>query len=261
MRILVIDDNPLHQQSARQTLKGHDLTIVGTYDEAYELLQTDESADDPDHKSIVAEHERRYGPVPKEWSDLTEDERIIWMVRYERIGDELRPPGNYDAVLCDLLMPASKRTMAGEGLKYVGQEMPVGFGLVLMAVRAKVKYAAVVTATNHHNHPAAAMLDPFLSSCPHKYDGGSPSRFVMNGARVGYFSAPFCWLENSPPCTSCGGNFTPKPCDWFPNEATHPEGCGKCRGSGKTHCDRCSGSGLSEQGKDWGLVLKAMTIE
>ena len=39
MRILVIDDNQIHHMSARQTLGGHELRIVGTYDEAYELLR------------------------------------------------------------------------------------------------------------------------------------------------------------------------------------------------------------------------------
>ena len=38
MRILVIDDSPVHQQSARQTLGGHDLTIVGSYDEGQKLV-------------------------------------------------------------------------------------------------------------------------------------------------------------------------------------------------------------------------------
>lgn len=39
MRILVIDDSPIHQASARQTIIGPDLTIVGTYDEAHRLLE------------------------------------------------------------------------------------------------------------------------------------------------------------------------------------------------------------------------------
>lgn len=40
MKILVIDDTVAHQQSARQTLKGHDLTVVGGHDEALEVLST-----------------------------------------------------------------------------------------------------------------------------------------------------------------------------------------------------------------------------
>ncbi|MBT7007781.1 hypothetical protein HN958_04760 [Candidatus Falkowbacteria bacterium] len=38
MKVLVIDDSPLNQESARQTITDHDLTVVGTYDEAYDLL-------------------------------------------------------------------------------------------------------------------------------------------------------------------------------------------------------------------------------
>lgn len=38
MRILVIEDNPIHQESARETLLGHETTIVGTVDDAWRLL-------------------------------------------------------------------------------------------------------------------------------------------------------------------------------------------------------------------------------
>lgn len=39
MDILVIEDKEMHQQSARETLKGHEVTIVGSYDDARELLE------------------------------------------------------------------------------------------------------------------------------------------------------------------------------------------------------------------------------
>ena len=39
MKILVIDDSPLHRASAQQTLGGHDLTIVGSYDEGQKLVE------------------------------------------------------------------------------------------------------------------------------------------------------------------------------------------------------------------------------
>ena len=38
MKILVIEDKELHQASARETLAGHDLTIVSSYDAAVKLL-------------------------------------------------------------------------------------------------------------------------------------------------------------------------------------------------------------------------------
>ena len=38
MKILVIDDSPLHQASAQQTILGHELVIATTHDEAHTLL-------------------------------------------------------------------------------------------------------------------------------------------------------------------------------------------------------------------------------
>lgn len=147
MRILVIDDNPLHQESARQTLGDHDLTVASTYDEAHRLI---------------------YGET-----DCT--------------GERQKPPEQiFDVVLSDLLMPASGMAIGEEGKKYIGQEMPVGFALSLMAALSGAKYVAVVTDTDHHDHPASAMLDTFNSY----HDSCISPRFVINGARVGYYHAP-----------------------------------------------------------------------
>ncbi len=65
----------------------------------------------------------------------------------------------WDVVLCDLMMPASGSEQGSEGQKFVGQEMPVGWSLALSAAREGAKFVAVVTDTNHHDHPASAMLD------------------------------------------------------------------------------------------------------
>jgi CheY-like chemotaxis protein len=129
MKILVIDDKKVNRVSAQQTIAGHDLTIVGNYDEAVRQLDS------------------------QEW----------------------------DVVLTDLLMPAGRDAQGGVGLQYVGQEMPVGFALALLAALRGAKYVAVVTATNHHNHPASAMLDRLGSS--YWRDGMRPN-FVINGARA-----------------------------------------------------------------------------
>ncbi|MFA5994390.1 MAG: hypothetical protein WC823_05525 [Parcubacteria group bacterium] len=40
MKILVIEDNELHRQSARETLAGHDITIVESFDEAMNIMNT-----------------------------------------------------------------------------------------------------------------------------------------------------------------------------------------------------------------------------
>jgi len=49
----------------------------------------------------------------------------------------------------------------GEGLDLVGQEMPLGATIALLAICAGVKNVAVVTDKNHHYHPASAALDHF----------------------------------------------------------------------------------------------------
>lgn len=187
MKILVIDDNPVHQQSARQTLNGHDLTVVGSYDEAFELLQRPLETI---RSETFAAMERDRFQFPGK--DASMEENIAANRHFCRqMHKVIIPNPRFDVVLTDLLMPASKRVMAGDGLKYVGQEMSVGFGLLLMAVQCGARFAAVVTDTDHHKHPASAMLDPFASICPHEYNSyGEPPRFTMNGTIVGFYQAP-----------------------------------------------------------------------
>lgn len=211
MKILVIDDGPLHQESARQTLKGHELVIAQTYDEAHRLLNGD--------------------------------------------GDVRRQ--SFDAVLSDLLMPASARAMAKEGLKYIGQEMPVGFAFTLVAALNGAKYVAVVTDTSHHDHPASAMLDAFESRCPHKYNSsGTPPRFVINGAKVGYYHSPMTPVEGTT-CTDCNGTGSKDECSCVERNAGSPKpDCDTCKGTGR-YCWPCQNSG-KKSGKNWGLVLKSL---
>jgi hypothetical protein len=108
-KVLVVDDNPNHRASAHAFLKGHDLTVVGTYDEAENV-----------------------------------------------IGSE-----QFDVVLFDLMIPASRKAQAGKGMQFVGQEMPIGTTLGFFALSKGVKNVAVVTDTNHHDHPASATFDEF----------------------------------------------------------------------------------------------------
>lgn len=45
MRILVVDDKDMHRQSARETLEGHELTVVSSFDEAIEQLKEKDKYD------------------------------------------------------------------------------------------------------------------------------------------------------------------------------------------------------------------------
>lgn len=212
MKILVIDDSPLHHASARQTLGGHEVTIASTYDEAHRLL-----------------------------NGVTE-------------GFTHESGQSFEAVLSDLLMPASEMTMGPEGEKYVGQEMPVGFALSLMAALNGAKYVAVVTDTNHHDHPASAMLDAFASRCPHEHGTvGRPPRFVINEAKVGYYHSPMTFVEGTT-CPDCNGTGSKKACYCVERNAGSPKpDCDTCKGTGSM-CWTCRNSG-KQWGKDWGKVL------
>ncbi|HVX90133.1 MAG TPA: response regulator [Candidatus Paceibacterota bacterium] len=80
----------------------------------------------------------------------------------ETYGEEvcrLLNKGNIDAYLGDLMLPASKETLAPDAYKFVGQEMPLGTITAFFALKKGVKRVAVLTQTNHHNHPASAATD------------------------------------------------------------------------------------------------------
>jgi CheY-like chemotaxis protein len=225
MKILVIDDNPIHQWSARQTLAIHDLTIAPTYDEAFQLLEAPEEAIQAQAR---LELEGRGFQFPRDHKNVKEH-----VAAHKALGRTKREvcltSPKYDAVLTDLLMPASRRAMDEKGMKYVDQEMPVGFGLVFMAVLCGARHAAVVTDTNHHDHPAPALLDPFYSQCPDEIGFDRPPQFRINSTLVGFYSpAPVCAVDHTT--------------------------CPRCSSEAVGTCPTCSGTGKAN-GKDWGRIL------
>lgn len=157
VKILVFDDSPAHQKSAKALLKDHDLTVVGTYDEAERLLTV--RIDEDAVAALVAE---KFGAGFDPWKDGVSEEKK--RAFYDFRGDARKKcviHPDFDAVLTDLLVPASKKTLGDKGWKFVGQEMPLGTIIALRAMAAGVKLVAVVTDTNHHDHPASAALDHF----------------------------------------------------------------------------------------------------
>lgn len=146
-----------------------------------------------------------------------------------------KTPCLWDAVLCDLLMPVGCNSVnqSYEGKQLIGQEMAVGWSLALSASKAGAKFVAVVTDMNHHNHPASAMLDDFNRHI-----------FNIDGAKV--------LMTNYVSMVGIVGT-----------ECT----CKACNGSGKLegypHCYRCDGSGIAftEEGKNWGKILKQLMGE
>jgi CheY-like chemotaxis protein len=85
---------------------------------------------------------------------------VVAMSEYGE-AKELAEKESFDVALIDLLMPAEATTLGTEGLKFFGQEMGIGFPLALALAHTNVGGVAVVTDTNHHNHPMSAMVDWF----------------------------------------------------------------------------------------------------
>lgn len=96
-------------------------------------------------------------------------------------GQERILSGGFEAVLVDLLMPASGQQQ-GDGAKYVGQEMPVGIFLALLAAQRGARYVAVFTDSDHHSHPASACFDAINS--PYPLSEMKPAILTVEGARL-----------------------------------------------------------------------------
>jgi CheY-like chemotaxis protein len=189
MKILVIDDSFVHQESARQTLTGHELTVATSYEEGFRLLAPFDSQ----------EHYIAKG----------------------------KKGGVYDVVLSDLLMPAPGMMLSDEARReYEGKEHALGWALVLRAVLNGARYAAVVSQVNHHAHPAAFALDAIDNADD---DDAMKPQFDINGARVGFFHAPTCLVEGvygcywkcdrgknerGNPCKLCNGTGFARGKDW-----------------------------------------------
>lgn len=154
MRVLVFDDSEIHRAAAHAQLKGHDLTVVGTYDEAQDLLMPK-----LDREKLDAALESRFGDFKPYRSD-DEAKKSEYYAAQKVAKEQATTFPNYDVVLSDLLVPASDQQQSS--MELVGKEMPLGIFIGLLAVvRARVKYVAILTDSNHHQHPASACLDVF----------------------------------------------------------------------------------------------------
>jgi CheY-like chemotaxis protein len=163
LNILVVDDEPLHRRAAEILLKCHTLTVVGSYDEAREALSSHTNYD------VARENEpelfekaglsRNFNPY-QENKDANDADKKKYHEACKAAREAATTHPNFDVVLTDLMMPASRSAQGPDGMQFVGEQMPVGTFLILLALRAGVKVIGMVTDMNHHNHPASAALDP-----------------------------------------------------------------------------------------------------
>jgi CheY-like chemotaxis protein len=212
MKILVIDDTKNHLDAALQVLEGHEVTVCSGYDEALKLLEV---------KYNEAERSKR--------QKAYEDQGLGWTASYKRANGETRLP-YWDAVLCDLLMPAGKDAQGTKGYEYVGKETLAGWSLALLAAKRGAKYAAVATDMNHHNHPGSAMLDRLDG---HLFEIDGAKMLLTNHVGMVGIKGTEC------KCKECGGTGKMKRTD----------------GSEYSCCDCENGVAFREEGKDWTRIL------
>jgi len=182
MKVLVFDDDPIHRLSAEFTLSDYDLTVVGTYDEAEKLL-----VPEYDYELRRAELKRllREARLPEDYNPYREEGASK---EDEKKYDELEEMASklattypvFDVVMTDLFVPASERAQGGAGLQHVGQQMPLGTTIALLALAVGIKKVAVVTDMNHHHHPASAAFDNFVSSSRYKRLKDLPIKIVCS---------------------------------------------------------------------------------
>lgn len=238
MKILVIEDSAAHRQSAIETLVGHDVTVVGSFDGAEKLL--DGSYFDRELKRIV------------------------------------EPPLGFDVVLTDMMMPMSERGLTRDTFKPT-ELVPYGIILALKAAHRGAKLVGLLTDTNHHNGAMSKALD-LLGPAYYDSSDGNPEvareikRFEINGAKVVFVHAPFVLrIEKSVVCDLCAHN--PGVCSNC--DATglnkdvrrNPRECWDCHKTDHVgKCKRCKGTGRYDKirrtkVKDWARVLNLLLTD
>ncbi len=95
------------------------------------------------------------------WEVTKEQRESFWKAEKEAVAKATTPPVGFDAVLTDLMVPASKQAMGGAGVRLAGQEMGLGTTIAFLALSKGVKLVAVITDMSHHAHPASAAFDCF----------------------------------------------------------------------------------------------------
>lgn len=230
MRILVVDDDKRHHESAVKLLgTEHELEIVSDPDEAIEKLEPRFDEEKEATLLIAAGFPKGFEP----WDDsVSKEERRRYYDEQEKAHEASRLPFPYDAVLLDLLMPATRNQQGHEGSRLVGELMPYGYSLALFAIQNGASKVAILTETNHHQHPMSAALDGLKLGKVMSVNGSS---FLL--AR----ELSVKLTHDDAVCADCGGS-------------------GKRTGYGKeSNCWLCDGSGKETiYAKDWAKLLELL---
>lgn len=176
MKILVVDDEQIHLDAATKQLCGYDVTLVSSYDEAVALLDHASGETFPGARELYARETNTHPPDRASYS--SGDGWLRAALDFdEKMREFIRKKFHFDVFLCDLLMPAGREYVDGQGNPLVGQEMPCGLALALVAAKNGIEYVAVVTDVHPRTHPASAILNR-LARAP---------AFRVNSATVCFF--------------------------------------------------------------------------
>jgi CheY-like chemotaxis protein len=146
LNLLVIDDSPWNQASARLTLKDHQVTVVGSIRTAYELFQYKE-------------------------------------LRYDGVLTDLYlPVGDYEGAMYSARKIAWNAIKVPEGFieetnRVAAQQIPAGLVFALTAVKAGVP-TVICTDTDHHRDWICSLLDLVNWVQPSPGKGGRMVKFV-----------------------------------------------------------------------------------
>ena len=116
------------------------------------------------------------------------DEAISKMFPKSVTWEKKSLENDYDLMIADLLMPVGK-FMQSE-IEHVGEEMPVGFHLILMGSMLNIPKILLCTDMGHHSHPASAWLDCIGKIKMKKstvYFDNNPSFIEIDGKKAKHF--------------------------------------------------------------------------
>lgn len=182
MKVLVVEDKAMHRESAKETLAGHELTIVASFDEAMKLMGV--KIDREKLGRLLTEAGFPAAPT----QDDTQEKRSAYWQKSDELEEQCVVPFAFDVVLTDMMMPMSQKMLAPDFYKW-GEQVPYGFIIALKAALCGAKFVALVTDTNHHLGAMSAAID-HLGSAAYYREGCKPN-FIVNGAKVMLVHAPF----------------------------------------------------------------------
>src|SRR3989344_2002805 len=128
MRILVFDDNQTNRAAAQAQLKDHDLTVVGTYDEAQKLLMPQYN-----YKEASKILKGQFGNFNPYGSKGSEAKKAEYFAAQKMANEQATTYPNFDVVLSDLLVPASQQAPWPDWSQVIGEGVSVRLFFPLLA--------------------------------------------------------------------------------------------------------------------------------